>query len=134
MIKVYIDENISPYLAEGLYILEKPVGDDFEVLSIAKIFGQGAKDEDWIPKVGAENGIVITQDLNIHRVRRQRELYQHHNVGIFFLSPPKKNGIRYWDMVLLLINRWQEIKQKATTERPFAFRSTPSRPGFEQLT
>jgi hypothetical protein len=53
MTKIYIDENLSPHIAEGLNILEAPTGDEFEVLSIGKTFGRGVQDEDWIPKVGA---------------------------------------------------------------------------------
>ena len=65
--KIYIDENISPYLANGLDILDRPFKNGIEVLSIKDVFGEGAQDEDWIPKVGAEKGIVITQDYNIQR-------------------------------------------------------------------
>lgn len=80
MIKIYIDENFSPYLAEGFNVFQKHLNSNehtrFEVLSIKKEFGKGAKDEDWIPKVGKESGIVITQDLHIHTTRHQNELYK----------------------------------------------------------
>jgi hypothetical protein len=69
MTKIYIDENFSPYLAEGFDVFQKHLNSNertqFEVLSIKKEFGKGAKDEVWIPKVGKECGIVITQDLYI---------------------------------------------------------------------
>lgn len=97
MMKIYIDENLSPHIAKGLDILEKPLGEGFEVLSISEIFGRGAKDEDWLPQIGRENGVVITQDLNIQRSKQQRELYKKHNVGVFFRPLPK---------MVSVIGRW----------------------------
>ena len=58
--KIFIDENLSPFLAKGLHILEQPMADGFEVLSIKEVFGKGVKDEDWIPQVGKLHGVVIT--------------------------------------------------------------------------
>ena len=93
MTKIYIDENFSPYLAEGFDVFQKHLNSNermqFEVLSIKKEFGKGAKDEDWIPKVGKEGGIVITQDLHIHTTRHQNELYKKHGLGVFFFNLSK---------------------------------------------
>ncbi|WAC10581.1 PIN-like domain-containing protein [Dyadobacter pollutisoli] len=133
MNRIYIDENISPHLASGLHILERPNGDAFEVLSIESVFGRGALDEDWLPKIGKEKGVVITQDLNIHRTRRQRELFEEHHVGVFFLSPPSKTGYQYWEMVEQIIKRWREIKKLSKGNRPFAYRCTSRSTDFERL-
>lgn len=133
MMKIYIDENLSPHIAKGLDILEKPLGEGFEVLSIGEIFGRGAKDEDWLPQIGQENGVVITQDLNIQRSRQQRELYKKHNIGVFFLSAPSRNGFSYWEMVAHIVNRWQDIKKKSRKSlRPFAYRCTAKK-DFEEI-
>ena len=133
MMKIYIDENLSPHIAKGLDILEKPLGEGFEVLSIGEIFGRGAKDEDWLPQIGQENGVVITQDLNIQRSRQQRELYKKHNIGVFFLSAPSRNGFSYWEMVAHIVNRWQDIKKKSRKSlRPFAYRCTTKK-DFEEI-
>jgi hypothetical protein len=74
--KIYIDENMPRQLAHGLHTLQQPQnlkdGLEIEVLSIADVFGKGAQDEYWIPKVGAENGIVITQDSRIQSQKHQR--------------------------------------------------------------
>lgn len=75
---IYVDENMSPYLAKGLDLLQQPLNvklrEAIEVKSIRATFGQGAKDEDWIPIAGKEGACVITQDYNIRRTRHQREL------------------------------------------------------------
>jgi PIN like domain len=55
--KIFIDENLSPFLAKGLHILKQPMADGFEVLSIKEVFGKGIKDEDWIPQVGKLHGL-----------------------------------------------------------------------------
>ena len=131
MTRIYIDENLSRHIAEGLNVLERPNGDEFEVVAIETIFGRGVQDEDWIPVVGAEKAVVITQDLNIHRTRRQRELFEQHGVGIFFLTPPSKNGYTYWEQVEQIVKRWRDIRKKCRNKRPFAFRCTSKSSEFE---
>ncbi len=49
--KIYLDENLPPMLAEGFNILQAPeskrlgLKEPIEVLSIKKVFGENAKDE-----------------------------------------------------------------------------------------
>lgn len=134
--KIYIDENMPPQLAESLNILQKALNSknntNIEVLSIMKEFGRGAKDEDWIPKAGKEKAVVITQDYRIQTTRHQRDLFQKHGLGMFFISAPKK-GLSFWEMTKLLINRWEEIlKIIRKNKTPFAYRCTKKKP-FESI-
>ena len=93
----------------------------------------GVPDEEWIPKVGKNKGVVITQDKRIQTTRHQKELYMKYGVGIFFFSTPKK-GLPYWESVKRIINKWEEIKSlSAKTEKPFAFRTTASNRRFEKV-
>ena len=122
---IYVDENISPYLAEGLNILQQKEFPGIEVKAIEKVFRKGIPDEEWIPVAGSENACVITQDINIHRTRSQLQLYREHKLGFFFLKPPGKGSFRYWDMVQLIIKHWPAIAKAATkTQKPFAYRFT----------
>ena len=135
--KIYIDENMPSQLAHALNALQQPLNTkeniQIEVLSIKEVFGQGALDEEWIPIIGAENGIVITQDFRIQSQRHQRELYMGSGVGILFLNPPSKGGFGYWDMVKKLIHEWDDIKKIIKRNNPpFAFRAS-SRKGFEEM-
>lgn len=120
--KIYFDENFPYQIARALTILEEPSQEVVTVMNVSEEFGRGAPDEDWIPKVGKENGIIITQDLNIHHTRQQRELYRKHNLGVVFLKPPSKSGYLYWQMVNKILLSWAAIKNLAMKkERPFAF-------------
>ncbi|HLN94437.1 MAG TPA: hypothetical protein VK183_02290 [Flavobacterium sp.] len=135
--KIFIDENMPSQLAHGLNTLQLPQnakdGLEIEVLSIKEVFGQGAPDEEWIPKVGAEKGIVITQDFRIQSQKHQRQLYMDNGVGILFLNPPSKGGFSYWDMVKKLIADWDDIKKIVRKNSPpFAFRAT-ARKDFERM-
>jgi hypothetical protein len=134
--KIYIDENFPRQLAHGLNHLIQPQNKrdsiDIEVVSILDAFGQGAADEEWIPQVGKENGIVFTQDFRIQTQRHQKQLYKDHGVGILFFNPPK-SGFTYWEMVRQVINRWDEIKQIIKKNKaPFAYKCSP-KTKFEEL-
>jgi hypothetical protein len=63
MTNIYIDENFAPQLARGFDVFQQHLNlkEPFplKVLSISDAFGRGTKDEDWIPKAGKENAIVI---------------------------------------------------------------------------
>ena len=135
--KIYIDENLPRQLAEGLNILQQAQNKkddlDLEILSIKTVFGEGAKDEDWIPKVGRENGIVITQDFRIQTQKHQKQLYIDHKVGILFLKPPSNGGFAYWEMVKQLVNKWDDIKQIVKKNKtPSAFAAS-AKTKFEKL-
>jgi hypothetical protein len=134
---VYIDENMPPQLARGLNLLQQPLNlkekEAIEVKSIKDEFGQGTQDEDWIPKAGKENAIIITQDYRIQRDKNQYALYQEHGLGIFFFKPPSNNGFTYWEMVEQVVKRWEAVKKLVSKEkRPFAYRCS-SRTDFEKI-
>ncbi len=134
---IYIDENLPPQLAKGLTLLtekyNKTNGVTINVLSIKEEFGIGALDEEWIPKIGEKKGIVITQDFNIQKTKHQRELYKQNDVGILFLTSSKA-GISYWEIVKLLIKRWDEITQIIKKNKtPFAYRCSSVNAKFEKL-
>jgi len=135
--KIYIDENLPRHLAIGLNKLTQPQnkkdGLEIEVLSIKDVFGEGEKDEDWIPKIGKHDGIVITQDFRIQTQKHQKELYLANGVGILFFNPPSNGGFAYWDLVKQLVNRWEEIRQIVRKNKtPFAYRCS-AKTKFEKM-
>jgi len=126
---IYIDENMSPYLARGFNILQAPLNvklrESIDVRSIKDDFGQGALDEDWIPLAGEKGACVITQDYNIKRIKHQQTLCEQFNLGMFYFRPPSKNGFNYWEMLTLMVKHWLQINKIAITQkRPFAYKVT----------
>lgn len=124
---IYLDENMPRHLAEGFHTLQFPEGlktkQLIEVKYIPTVFGYGAKDVDWIPKLGNDKACVITQDINISRKKHELELYRKHKLGMFFLKGPnKKQGLSIWQMVEAMAKNWPEISEKVYKEkRPFAY-------------
>lgn len=132
--KIYFDENFSPHFIRGLALIQKGrPSEGIEIKSIKDEFEAGTPDETWIPKVAQQHGIVVTQDLNLYRLRHQWEQCQHYKLGIFFLKPQKK-GWKYWDIIKVLINNWTQIQDKAKGERrPFGYVIAPRKAHFDKL-
>ena len=74
--KIYLDENLSEYVADALNLLSKGYFPKIEVHSTKQIFGRGEPDEAIIPKIGAEGSILITKDFNIKNTQLQFALCQ----------------------------------------------------------
>ncbi len=121
MIEIYLDENLSEYVADALNALNKGYFKEVIVKSTKVQFGKGEKDEIIIPSIGKVNGILITRDLNIQRRILQYQLCKKFNLGIFFLKLPKGMN-KHWEIVKLLINSWEEIVDIIHTEKkPFGY-------------
>jgi hypothetical protein len=134
LLKIYIDENMAPQLARALNIIQEHLNTEekkaIKVISLKDAFHEGIKDEEWIPIVGEQNGIVITQDRKIQQTRHQRELYVQNGVGIIFLKSPK-TGMTFWQMFKHLVDWWDDIKQISRKNKtPFSFRQPGSNQKF----
>jgi len=130
LLKIYIDENMAPQLARAMDIIQEHLNSEekkaIKVLSLKDEFGEGIKDEEWIPIVGKEKGIVITQDRRIQFSRHQRELYMQHGVGIIFLKS-QKTGMSFWQMFNHIVHWWDDIKIIARKHTPpFSYRQPGS--------
>ena len=91
----------------------------------------GVKDEEWIPKAGEEKAVAITRDFKIQTTRHQKELCEDYGLGIFFF---KSDGIKYWDIVKNLINKWEDLlKTIETSKAPYAYRFSVRSPKFIKL-
>ncbi|OGU35955.1 MAG: hypothetical protein A2315_15250 [Ignavibacteria bacterium RIFOXYB2_FULL_35_12] len=120
--EIFLDENLSEYVADAFNSLNKGYFRDVQVFSTKVKFGKGAPDEEIIPEIGQISGILVTQDVNIHRMKLQYNLCSKFNLGIFFLALPKDQN-KHWEIVKLLVNNWKEIIHRSEKEKkPFAFR------------
>ncbi len=134
---ILIDENLPPQLAEGLNILQHQLNvknrTDHEVKSIKIEYGEGCRDEDWIPEAGKRKSVVITKDFRIQRIRHQRDLCAQYELGLFFFNVPK-GGLSYWQIVVNLIAKWEDILKVVDEEKvPFAYRFTVKSKKLEPL-
>ncbi len=113
---------MSPSLAGGLNQLQVPLnkklGTDIAVKSIKQEFGEGARDEEWIPEAGADRSCIITQDYNINRIKHHREPCNEYQLGMFYLRPPTRGGFLYWDMVKLLVKTLATSDQDRNIGKP----------------
>ncbi|NQT16826.1 MAG: hypothetical protein HQ582_28980 [Planctomycetes bacterium] len=125
--KIFLDENFSKYIADALNCLQKGYrSEETEVLHIAEAFGKGSPDEEWIPRVAQMHGVILTEDMNIHRTKSQYALCENFKVGIVFFRPPKKRSFTYWQWVEIVMKHWAAIKEIAkNATRPFAYEITP---------
>jgi len=120
--RIYFDENFSHRIAAGMREFQDARrSEGVEVIWCPNEFERGAADEDWIPKVASKQRVILTQDLNIHRTKAQWELCQQNKVGVSFFKPPR-GGWTHWVIVREVVNRWEEIKRLAiTNKRPFGW-------------
>jgi hypothetical protein len=117
---IYLDANISEYVAEALNQLNKGHFTQVNVFSTKHKFGKSATDEEIIPVLGKQSDFLITFDLNIKRRPMQFALCKQYKLGIVFLSLPK-GMTRHWEIVKLLVNHWEElIKELEKSKPPFS--------------
>lgn len=131
--QIYLDENLSEYVAQGLQLLSQSHFKDIQVLSTKqdKDLGPGVKDPELIPIVAKKHGVLITKDIRM-RTPLLFSLCQQYKLGIFFLKMPSGKEA-HWDIVRLLIENWEDIvKHTRKEQRPFAFVVKP-RGKMEQL-
>lgn len=129
--KLLVDHNLPPRLAEALGIIFKP---DHEVIALSKKFGRhNLKDEEWIPALGREGGwAVLSTDLNIARKRPSRELFIRAGLVGFFFSP----AMQKWPLnrqaarVLLL---WPQMISHLTTTANGVFEMPASGTKFRSI-
>tara|TARA_B100000614_G_C14260105_1_gene374680 strand:+ start:82 stop:537 length:456 start_codon:yes stop_codon:yes gene_type:complete len=125
-IKIFFDENTSPYLAKAFKILQKrrniKFNESFSIHHTQTLFEKGIEDENWIEEIGKENGVAITYDTNIHKSRIQRELYLEKGVGIFFMKRPISKGPDFWEQVKFLVANWEVILSISKGNKPFSYR------------
>jgi hypothetical protein len=118
---IYLDENLSEYVADAPNSFNKGYFTDVLIFSTKIKFGKGEPDEKIIPAIGKANGILITKDIQIQKTKLQNLLCEQFKLGVFFLKLPKGSD-KHWEIIKLLINNWEEIIAKAGQEKkPFGY-------------
>lgn len=117
------DQNVPVKIAEGLQLLEQANYKSkykTEVTHISILGKNGISDEDVIQLAGDLKATIITFDADFKHKKHYYKLYMEYNVGIV-LFKSSKNVINYWDNVVLIISKWEELKEKISkVKKPFA--------------
>jgi hypothetical protein len=115
------DENLPPKLAQGLDLLEKsnPASNvDLDVLSAVEFMGRrGATDEEILEAVGKAGGVVFTKDKDFKQIKLYDKIIEEHKTRVLFFSSNKR-FIFFWDMLVAMVGRWEEIKEKLSRDVP----------------
>lgn len=91
----------------------------------------GISDEDVIKLAGDLKATIVTFDADFKHKKHYYKLYKEHDVGIL-LFKSSKSIINYWDNVVLIVSKWEELKEKISkSNKPFAFEL--GKKGIQQL-
>jgi len=80
--------------------------------------GERIYDRDWIPMVGQQGWLAITEDLAILDNEDERALLLEHNVGIVFL---KAANLPASDVLAFMLRRMKWLEAIDQQPRPFAY-------------
>ncbi len=117
--KFFVDNNLSPHIAEGL----RAFGEN--VVHIKEVFPEGEDDLGWLPHIGKNKMILISRDLGLRRNPAEIQAIRDNHVGAFFLGG--KNLTRC-QLVQQVVRNWPRIKTVAARrarEAPYIYRVPP---------
>ena len=123
--KVFLDNNLSPFLAHSLNELLEPEGD--QIFHLTDHFQPQIDDLAWMRGLAEEGGwVVISADRRIYRNRLQREAWRRSRLIAFFLAPQFAKA-RNIEIAWRLLRWWPRIREQVAImsafELPFAYRT-----------
>ncbi len=118
--RVFLDNNLSPYLAHALHALLEPEGD--QVVHLTDRFPAQTEDRVWMNALAEEGGwVVISADRRIFRNPLEREAWRRSRFVVFFLAPQWSKA-RNIEKAWRLLRWWPLIRdQAAIVAAPAAF-------------
>jgi len=127
-LKIFLDNNLSPFLAHSLNELLEPEGD--QIFHLTDHFQPQVDDLAWMRALAEEGGwVVISADRRIYRNRLQREAWRRSRLIAFFLAPQFAKA-RNIEIAWRLLRWWPRIREQvaimtppAAFELPFAYRT-----------
>jgi PIN like domain len=116
------DENFSKNLAAGLDLLDKsnPAGAvlPVDVIAAEVLMGKkGSSDSELYEAVGKAGGVVFTRDKDFKDIKLLASVIKDNKAKVLFFKPSKK-FIFFWDILIEIIKRWSEIKEKLNKPAP----------------
>jgi hypothetical protein len=110
-LKVFLDNNLSPYLARALDAPLEPEGD--QVVHLTDRFRADTEDRAWINALADEGGwVVISADRRIYRNRLEREAWRRSRLIVFFLASQWQRAGNI-ETAWRLLRWWPRIRDQA---------------------
>lgn len=114
--RVFLDNNLSPYLARALNALLEPEGD--QVVHLTDLFAPDIPDHEWITALSAAGEwVVVSGDIRIFRNRPEREAWRRSRLVVFFLAPQWSRA-RNIEKAWRLLRWWLRIREQAALMAP----------------
>jgi len=105
--KYVFDECISHLIPNALKVL----GKDCEPCS--DHWAKGAADLEWIPLACSQGWCIVTADTL--RRPHERQALRHHRARVVVFAT---RNLRFWDQVVLVVKRWEEVEKATQRRRP----------------
>ena len=122
-----LDENLSKYVARALSVLQDRLnarrGTDHEVYALVDFLEAGIKDPELFNRM-PDDGVLITYNIGQQRTWDERLAIKEEELNTIYFR--YKSNLTYWQMVLFMINAWEDILLKsASLPQPFLIRYKP---------
>jgi hypothetical protein len=110
-LRYIFDQNFSPALPVILRALE------MDAVGVLELFGQGWKDEQFIPTLDKHNDTLVTYDKRMRTRPAGARALQEVGVRSLFFGP-WWDGKQQWDQAEWLILTWRRVHEQAVLMDP----------------
>lgn len=130
-VRFYVDADVLglAHILAGLRIDVTYPGDPGAVIHRRKRppcpIAASALDPQWLPKVAAQDWLVITRDRRIQQHKREIDAVREHGVKMIALAGD--DAVNKWAQLEVVMCRWRDIEKKLTEPGPFIYRATRTR-------
>lgn len=112
--KIFIDDSISPRLAEALQILDHR----HQIVHLRSKFSTDTRDVDWLRVLGQEGDwIIVAADPRISKSKAEQRVWREAGLTAFFFGKGWAS-MRYWKQVEDLVHWWPKIIEEAGKGTP----------------
>jgi len=121
--KLYLDENISPRIADALSGLGvRDVAHVGTLFPEARRAGRVVEDEEWIAAVGEGGWLAATRDRRILQSPQEIAPLIEHRAGLVVIAATGPSSL---EVLAFLMRRWEWLHEiDAGQERPFTYVTT----------
>ena len=136
VVRILLDENTgAPFVAALRKVAELDRRHNCEIAHTIDLFGKGAKDQDWVPRIMNEGWLLVTEDRgrNSRQEERLPQLCQRHSVTHVLVLPALLKRGGQFEKMRALLAVWPELLAMAEAQKGLRARlkySGPACSGF----